>query len=51
MRLMPRVEARVIRVSSEIYERLEREAQRRGISPNAFASELLTTALTRLGNS
>lgn len=51
MRLMSRVKARVIRVSSEIYERLEKEARRRGMSPNALASELLTTALARLGDS
>lgn len=51
VRLVPRVKARVIRVNSEIYERLEKEAQRRGMSPNALASELLTTALDRLGDS
>lgn len=36
---------RVVRVTPGTYERLEREAVRRGMSPDALADELLSAAL------
>lgn len=45
---MVRAKARVIRISNELYECLEKEARRRGMSPDALATELLMAALARL---
>jgi len=39
---------KAIRINGEIYQRLEREARKRGMSPDALAEELLRAALARL---